>query len=403
VCTRANNRAAIEAALEPSLRDHLRLVYYDLPPVFLRWKRGVLGVRAYYVLWQIGLLRTARRLQQEVGFDVVHHLTFNSMDMPGFLWLLGPGFVWGPVGGGQEANPALRAYFGSRWLRERLRTLRKRAARLNPLVRAAVRRAAAVLVANTDTARQLPISDATRLVRELETAVDLPAPPSATAKPEPRTVFTVLWIGSLVLLKAPRLALEALAELKRLGVDFRAVFVGDGELAEAMRAWVRALDLDREVELVGPVPYTDVGRWYAMGDAFLFTGLHDTSGNVVLEAMACGLPVVTLDQHGVGEMVEASCGVKVPIVHQRQVVADLAAALAWLAADPDQRRRMGEAGRRRVEREYTWDRKGELLRTLYAEVGGAARAASGSGGPGWPATEPEPRSESDAHAPTARP
>src|SRR5204863_2336453 len=170
--------------------------------------------------------------------------------------------------------------------------------------------------------------------------------------------FTVLWVGGLILLKAPRLALDALAELKRRGVAFRATFVGSGELEGRMREWSRELGLDAELSMVGRVPYADMGAWYARSDALLFTGLHDTSGNVVLEAMAHGLPVVTLDHHGAGEMVDADCGLKVRITGREQVVADLASSLSRLAADPELGRRLGEAGRRRVEREYTWARKG---------------------------------------------
>jgi glycosyltransferase involved in cell wall biosynthesis len=402
VLTRENNRDVIESAIDPAFEPHLRFQYYDLPAWVRRWKRGALGLRAYYVLWQLGVLGVARRLHREVGFDVVHHVTFNSLDVPGFLWRVGPPFVWGPVGGGQESAVALRAYFGRRWLRERLRTLRKRAARLNPLVRAAVRRSAAILVANEDTARRLPASSSARWVRELETAVVLPGRPSPPRSRDRADPFTVLWVGGLILLKAPRLALDALAELKQRGVAFRANFVGTGELEGAMREWARALGLDAQVSMVGRAPYADMSTWYARSDAFLFTGLHDTSGNVVLEAMSHGLPVVTLDQHGAGEMVDADCGLKVRIVKREQVVADLASSLARLAADPDLSRRLGEAGRRRVEREYTWDRKGDLLRSLYAEVTGAPAPTAGGGSPG-PSADAASALTTHPHAPASRP
>jgi glycosyltransferase involved in cell wall biosynthesis len=108
---------------------------------------------------------------------------------------------------------------------------------------------------------------------------------------------------------------------------------------------------------------------YERSQVLLFTSLRDTSGNVVLEAMAHGLPVVALDQHGAREILDADSGMKVPILDQAQVVRDLAAALERLALDPALRRAQGRAGRSRVEHRYNWDQKGELLRRLYTSVG----------------------------------
>jgi glycosyltransferase involved in cell wall biosynthesis len=212
VLTRANNRAAIEASLQRTPVPNLRFVYYDLPRWARFWKRGGVGIRPYYVLWQAAVYKVAKRLHRTVGFHVVHHVTFNTMEVPGFLWLLPAPFVWGPVGGGQEPAPALRSYFGGRWYREQLRVLRKRVARFNPILRLAARRAEVVLVANGDTAERLRHLRDDDTVRELETAIDLP--PLDPSGPASGT-FTVLWAGSLIWRKGPALALDALAALKR--------------------------------------------------------------------------------------------------------------------------------------------------------------------------------------------
>lgn len=155
VLTRSNNREAIERALAVTPQPGLRFYYYDLPAWLRSWKRRHRAVRIYYVLWQLGVLREARRLHRAHAFDVVHHVTFNTLEVPGVLWLLGAPFVWGPVGGAQEPPEALRAYFGDRWYRERVRVWRKRLGRFNPLLRAAVRRARVILAANGETERRL--------------------------------------------------------------------------------------------------------------------------------------------------------------------------------------------------------------------------------------------------------
>ncbi|HET7468367.1 MAG TPA: glycosyltransferase family 4 protein [Gemmatimonadales bacterium] len=373
VLTRANNRAAIEASLGQTEVPNLRFVYYDLPQRARFWKRGGVGIRTYYVLWQAGAYRVARRLHRRVGFHVVHHVTFNTLEVPGFLWLLPVPFVWGPVGGGQEPAPALRSYFGGRWYREQLRVLRKRLVRFNPLLRLAARRASTVLAANADTAERLRRVRGDNIVRELETAIDLP--PLDPSGPASGT-FTVLWTGSLILRKGAALALDALAALKRRGVAFQARFIGEGPLRQELQQRIRLLKLEPEVRLQGPVSYGEIHRSYAQSHAYLFSSLHDTSGNVLLEAMAHALPVVTLDHHGAREIVSDDAGIKIPVRDEVQVVEGLASALARLAADPALRQVMGQAGRRRVAELYSWNHKGELLRGLYARAAGREAIAA---------------------------
>jgi glycosyltransferase involved in cell wall biosynthesis len=246
--------------------------------------------------------------------------------------------------------------------------LRKRVARFNPILRLAARRAKAGLVANAATAARLPRLPSEITIRELETAIDLPPPNPSGA---PSGSFTVLWVGSLIWRKGPALALDALADLKRRGVAFQAHFIGDGPLGPALEERIRSLELESDVRLHGQVPYADIHRYYANSHAFLFSSLHDTSGNVLLEAMAHAVPVVTLDHHGAREIVSSDCGIKVPVYDQAQVIAGLASALERLASDPALRQTMGQAGRQRAAQVYNWDHKGELLRVLYAQIAGA--------------------------------
>ena len=74
---------------------------------------------------------------------------------------------------------------------------------------------------------------------------------------------------------------------------------------------------------------------YRTFDALLFPSLHDSSGNVVLESLAGGLPVVCLDLGGPAQLVDASCGVKVSVDDRDadQVILALADALTELAQD----------------------------------------------------------------------
>jgi glycosyltransferase involved in cell wall biosynthesis len=176
----------------------------------------------------------------------------------------------------------------------------------------------------------------------------------------------IVWAGLMIPRKGPLLALDVAQELKRRGVDFRLRMAGRGPWLELVRARVQEMALADVIEVVGVVPFEEMSNFYASAGVFLFTSLQDTNGTVLLEAMAHGLPVVSLDHHGAAAILSSEWGVKVPIGSPQQTIAGMAAALEGLAADPDRRKRLGLAARRRVEQRYTWNHKAEAINRAYA-------------------------------------
>jgi glycosyltransferase involved in cell wall biosynthesis len=111
-----------------------------------------------------------------------------------------------------------------------------------------------------------------------------------------------------------------------------------------------------------------VMRAYLRHDTFLFPSLHDSSGNVVLEALSCGLPVICLDAGGPAVLVDPSCGFKVRPGEPSQVVEDLARALHALASRPALAEAMGEAARHHARDHYSWARQVLRMEQLYRAV-----------------------------------
>lgn len=136
--------------------------------------------------------------------------------------------------------------------------------------------------------------------------------------------------------------LEALAGLhRRGGPRFRLLLVGDGPARSRLQARVEALGLAERVTLVGAVPPAEMPLYYHLGDIFVFASKSETQGMVILEAMAAGLPVVTVRSSGIDDVVvEGENGHKTP--ENREVWAER---LGELMADPEQRARLGEQAR----------------------------------------------------------
>jgi glycosyltransferase involved in cell wall biosynthesis len=295
VVTRANNRVPIEQGLAAiPERDRLHFVYVDLPPWARFWKKGQRGIRLYYLLWQIAALRAARRLHRELRFTLVWHLTFANAWFGSLAPLVGPPFVYGPVGGGVGMPPIrLVRPLGRRAVRFELgRAAAKALGRyVNPLARLAWARARLVLVQNRETAAWLP-------PRHRPKVAVFPNPVFDTALERERVVAdppTALFAGRLIAWKGAALAVKAVAGTH----GWRLLVCGAGRDERQIADFAERLGLDGRVQFLGPQSREEVLRLMrSNADVLLFPSLREEAGWIVVEALASGIPVICLDRGG---------------------------------------------------------------------------------------------------------
>lgn len=369
VLTRANNRATIESALAADPVANLRFTYYDLPAWMRRWKNHAgPWARLYYLLWQWGAYGVARRLCREVRFDIVHHLTFGVFRHPSFMAFLGPPFVFGPVGGGETAPRGLRKSFPLRgYLIDLVRDLANGMVHVDPLMAAVFRRSAATLCKTGETLRSIPARFRDRCLVQVELGMD-EQPVAAEHRPREDGVFRILYVGRLVYWKGLHFGLMAFAQFCKAHPGARLTVIGRGPDEAWLHGLTDDLGLRHAVTWIPHLERAAVMQAYARHDAFLFPSLHDSSGNVVLEALSSAVPVVCLDSGGPAVLVDASCGFKVHPGEPRQVVEDLARALCALAENPALMRAMGQAAARRAREHFSWTHQISRMEQLYFSV-----------------------------------
>ncbi len=167
-------------------------------------------------------------------------------------------------------------------------------------------------------------------------------------------------------LQAIRLLIESgvPARLEVLGAD-PSRDVGEHHERERLRHTVADLGLGEHVALREPVSSEEVAVRLQGSDVLLLPSLDEGLPTVVLEGMACGIPVVATDCGGVSEALRN--GVEGWLVPPRDSAA-LASALERLWRDPEMRERMGAAGRATVTSRFTLERQLEEFLALYDEV-----------------------------------
>jgi glycosyltransferase involved in cell wall biosynthesis len=176
----------------------------------------------------------------------------------------------------------------------------------------------------------------------------------------------VLAMGRLTPQKGFDLLLKAMAGVRAAGVPARLTIVGVGELEHELAAQAKALGLADAVDLVGFQEKPE--RFFAHADVFVLSSRYEGMPNVVLEALACGLPIVAFDcPHGVREIVRD--GVNGRLLPPEDVGA-LTAALLDLLRDPPALARLRAAAVDSI-RAFTAPVVSGRWNAIFAELTGA--------------------------------
>lgn len=276
--------------------QHPRLIWVDLPKWTSMWQRADATrlQRFEYLLWQLIAYRVARRLHHRLSFDLVWHLTWANIWIGSTASLVGPPFVYGPVGGGVGPPWRLVPSLGVKGiLAEVLRAATRKVARYaNPLGRISWRRASLVLVQNPETRNWLPSAARSKVVIFPNAVFDGDI---LAAAPRHRSPPTALFAGRLVPWKGAALAVRAIA----LCPGWRLIVCGDGPELDRVRRLARQLGIPDRVELRGWQQRDEVLRILREEtDVFLFPSLHDEASWAVAEAISAGVPVVCLNRGG---------------------------------------------------------------------------------------------------------
>ncbi|MGH8627108.1 MAG: glycosyltransferase family 4 protein, partial [Gammaproteobacteria bacterium] len=370
VLTRPESKEPIESELTRNPVTTLHFVYVTLPfwRDSARW--GISGgMQVHCYLWQIGAYFVARRLHREIGFDFVHHVTFQKYAYPSFLSLLPVPFVWGPVGGGETAPKAFWKDFSfSAKSYELARIVARQLGEVDPFVRLTARRSSLAGATTPETAKCLYRLGARNV--EIKVGVGLSEQDIAHLAqygPPDSSRVRFISIGRLLHWKGVHLGLRAFAEAKLSNAEYWVL--GDGPERDRLSALVSALGIARYVTFfLRWMRREEVLARLGESDVLVHPSLHDSGGWVCIEAMAAGCPVVCLDLGGPAVLVTKETGFKIEACNPEQVVRDMTKAMVGLAGDPELRSRMGEAGRKLVQQCYRWRMRGMELDKLYQQI-----------------------------------
>ena len=379
ITSEANFRQLARARQEGLIPANVH-VHTPPPDERLRRLERKPGVFAYnykaYNHWQRLAAQQMQALHAKEDFDLVHQVNVCTFREPGYGADLGIPFLWGPVGGSQNfPHRFLTALPPKEALKEGARGLANRLTLRKSRLRRTARRAAKVIAANSTNQRDFRRYFKRDVDLLLETGLHIVQEPDRsrfeqrladTQEKSAGSPLRLLWSGELHTRKALPVLLRSLAQTDE-AICWQLDVLGDGPMKAKWTAEVHRLGLGDRVHFLGRRSFVDAVAEMKSAHLLCFTSLRDTSGNVVLEALAAGVPIVCFDHQGAGDIVNATCGLKIPVTRPREAYLGWSQAIAQLANDPGRLLALSYGATERAK-QFLWSKNHDHVNQMYASL-----------------------------------
>ncbi len=365
--TTPEGKQAITDELKKYPELKITVVYVDVPPLVNYLYRFQPFLYLHYLMWQAKAGRKAREIDREVDFDLVLHASMTSFQLGSGMWRVKKPLIFGPVGGGSFPPKAFKKYFFGKW---HIEVIRKWTSDLlllfNKSIRSVAKNGALIVVANHDTYKMAKQLGATRIKMFLDVGLPESFFPEVIPVRDDRKVLKILWVGRIFPRKGLPLVLEALSKVRK-DLPYHLTIIGDGTHGHLMPELLKKYDLEAVTDWKGQVAWEVVKQAYVENHIFIFCSLRDTFGAQYLEAMAYGLPIISLKHQGAGDHIPDDAGIKVAVTYPDDTVKNIALAIEYMYDHPEECTAFGLRGSE-FAKNQTWESRALRLAELYRDV-----------------------------------
>lgn len=273
-------------------------------------KIPIFGEYLHYYNWIIFSRKYLKKNIKSISIDHIHHVTYSSIKFGTPVYNFSYPTVVGPLGGSSPIHKTLHKYLMGGDSAEKLKQgFGKILIRLNPSIKKTIHSANLLLYSNNTTLQFLNTFNCGKVAHMFDAGL-----PDYYKQPYKKKIFSntinILWVGKIMGWKGLNLAVET---MKYLPLKYRLIVVGDGKHMTTIRDQIEKLKLNNAINLKGKLIYNELLPIYKAAHIFLFPSLKDSCPMQVFEAMANGLPVITLNHQGMQDQVIEGTGIKVDV------------------------------------------------------------------------------------------
>jgi len=312
-----------------------------------------------YLEWNNELLEIARKLHAQIGFDLVHHVTYATWRVGSPLACLGVPFVWGPIGGGENMPlPFVSMLSASAAAFEVLRKVSDLVSALSPAVRRTAHFSSHIFVANRETesrterlrGRKMGVSHLLPVFFSDESIAKFSADPETKSFTGTLRFFAG---GMLEGRKGIALAIRAFSEVRAAAVPFEYVFGGNGPEREHLVSLTERLGLSDCIHFNDGFSGDAYVTRLRQTHIYLMPSLRDAASITLMQAMLAGCVPIVLDAGGPGEIVNEECGFKIQPLSPWYVIEQIAKIIVNIHADRRVLTQLSRAATDRIARTYS--------------------------------------------------
>lgn len=357
--TKKFNEKDTRKGLEEFNIQHVELVIVDVPNA-LNWFREKHSAfhHMYYILWQHWAWLWVKH--SGIRFDVIHHVTMNDYRIPSEMYKAkGAKVIWGPMGGAQVTPRPLKVYEKNQLVAS-FREFVNKSCSWNPFYKKALRSYYKIYCINNETQKQI-----SRIVGK-----DVPLMPELALRDEYKNlpirkgnndILKIVFVGRLIGKKGIAFLVDALS-LMPTDMNWELLIFGDGDDHALIEKQIADSGIGKNVKLMGNRPLNQIAEAYQQADVFVLPSLRETSGNVLLEAMAYAVLIVAFDTSFCRLLKEVDCGVFINTEQAlNNIKEDYCKAIVTLGQDKELAKQMGMNGYKYVNSKLTWDEKYRII------------------------------------------
>lgn len=316
VVTRSNNKVNITNYLQKEKTlPKINFFYYDLPSFFIYIKKKFKCTNLYYFLWQLYILKKCKQLNDQIKFDVIHHVTFAGLRHYSLLGELNENTIIGPLGGAETSPLWLRKHIGFKGaIYEFFRDLINSTLLIDPFFLRSIKKSNKLIFTTKAGIKYCP---------EIEKRKVYICPTIGLRKEEypPKRVSVenqkrILFAGRHLTWKGMKIGIEAFNIALKKDPNLKLTIVGSGNESEYWKKLVNIYKINSSVNWIPWLSKSDFENILQENGVFIFPSLHDSGGFVVLDALKHGIPVICFDLGGPADTVSNSSGIIIKTVNK---------------------------------------------------------------------------------------
>ena len=175
--------------------------------------------------------------------------------------------------------------------------------------------------------------------------------------------YDIIWVGRYVPGKGVGYLLEIVRELRKDFKDLKVLMIGNGPLKESIEKKAKEMDLMNNIKFLEKISNDELPSYYNNCKLFVLTSLEEGVPRTILEAMACGTPIVCTNLPQLQKLIDG-CGILV----EKKNILGFVDAISTIFQDQRLSEEFAQNGRRKIKENYSWDDTVTQTLSLYKEM-----------------------------------